>query len=144
MQLNKKKVANSILNLGFYLFFGRLVLRKWILISKVKYKATFTATIKCVWLKCLLAYLGIGQTSATTILANSQSTLIVARNSLFHAHTKNIGVHYHYVKERFSTRNINLAYVPTQDNLVGLFTKALPHEEFEAFCKALGLLPFVD
>ena len=39
---------------------------------------------------------------------------------------------------------ISLAYVPTQDNLADLFTKALPREKFEAFRKALGLLPFVD
>ena len=59
--------------------------------------------------------------------------------------TKHIEVHYHYVREdRLSAGEINLIYVPTQDNLVDLFTKALPREKFEAFRKALGLLPFVD
>ena len=63
---------------------------------------------------------------------------------MFHAHTKNIELHYHYVKERLSAREISLAYVPTQDNLADLFAKALSCEKFEAFCKALGLLPYVD
>ena len=73
-----------------------------------------------------------------------RGALAVARNPVFHARTKHIEVHYHYVRERLSAGEISLAYVPTQDNLADLFTKALPREKFEAFRKALGLLPFVD
>ncbi len=111
---------------------------------EAEYRAAFTMTIECVWLRCLLDDLGVGQSSATTIFTDSQSALVVARNHVFHACTKHIEVHYHYVRERFSTGENSLAYVPTQDNIVDLFTKALPREKFEAFCKALGLLSFVD
>ena len=91
-----------------------------------------------------MADLGVGQQSvATTIFTDSQSALVVARNPVFHACTKHIEVHYHYVRERFFAREINL-YVPAQDNLADLFTKALPCEKFKDFCKDLGLLPFVD
>ena len=111
---------------------------------EAEYRAAFTATVECVWLRHLMADLGVGQSSATTIFTDSQSALAVARNPIFHARTKHIEVHYHYVRERLSTGEISLAYVPTQDNLADLFTKSLPCEKFEAFCKALGLLPFVD
>ncbi|KAI5077718.1 hypothetical protein GOP47_0007542 [Adiantum capillus-veneris] len=87
---------------------------------------------------------GVGQDTANTIYIDSQSALAIARNPVFHALTKHIEVHYHYVRERLSAGEINLAYVPTQDNLAYLFTKALSHEKLEAFRKALGLLPFVD
>ena len=91
-----------------------------------------------------MADLSVGHNSATTIYTDSQSALVVARNPVFHARTKHIKVHYHYVRERLSAGEISLVYVPTQDNLADLFTKALPREKFEAFRKALGLLPFVD
>ena len=55
-----------------------------------------------------------------------------------------VTMHYHYIRERLLVGEISLAYVPTQDNLTDLFTNALPREKFEAFRKALGLLPFVD
>ncbi|MCO5574594.1 hypothetical protein L7F22_028382 [Adiantum nelumboides] len=100
--------------------------------------------VECVWLIRLMADLGVGQDTANTIYTDSQSALAVARNPVFHFHTKHIEVHYHYVKERLSAGEISLAYVPTQDNLVGLFTKALSREKLEAFCKDLGLLPFVE
>ena len=85
-----------------------------------------------------VADLSVGQDSATTIYTDSQSALAVVRNPVFHARTKHIEVHYHYVKERLSTREISLVYVPTQDNLADIFTKALPCEKFIFFCKALG------
>ncbi|MCO5552980.1 hypothetical protein L7F22_006500 [Adiantum nelumboides] len=95
-------------------------------------------------LRPLLADMGVGQETATTIYTDSQSALATARNPMFHARTKHIEVHYHYVKERLSAKDISLAYVPTHENLVNVFTKALSHENLKAFCKALGLLPFVD
>ena len=111
---------------------------------EAEYRAAFTNSVECVWLRRLMADLDVGQDSPTTIFTDSQSALAVARNPIFHARTKHIEVHYHYVRERLSAGEISLAYVPTQDNLADLFTKALSREKFEAFRKALGLLPFVD
>ncbi|MCO5570874.1 hypothetical protein L7F22_024603 [Adiantum nelumboides] len=101
---------------------------------EAEYRAIFTATVECVWLRRLMA----------GFYTDSQSALAIARNPVFHARTKHIEVHYHYVRERLSAREISLAYVPAQDNLADLFTKALSREKLEAFRKALGLLPFVD
>ncbi|MCO5609931.1 hypothetical protein L7F22_064166 [Adiantum nelumboides] len=106
--------------------------------------AVFTATLEFVWLRRLMADLGVGQDTANTIYTDSQSALAVARNPIFHAHKKHIEVHYHYVRERLSSGEISLAYVPKQDNLANLFTKALFREKLEAFRKALGLLSLVD
>ncbi|MCO5559518.1 hypothetical protein L7F22_013119 [Adiantum nelumboides] len=112
---------------------------------EAEYRAVFTATVECVWLKHLMvADLGVGQDTANTIYTDSQSALAVARNPIFHARTKHIEVHYHYVKEMLSAGEISLAYVPTQDNLADLFTKVASHKKREAFRKALGLLPLVD
>eukprot|EP00250_Pteridium_aquilinum_P010876 c19689_g3_i1 orf=64-1296(+) len=97
---------------------------------EAEYRAAFTTTVECVWLRRLMADLSVGQDSATTIFTDSQSALAVARNPVFHARTKHIEVHYHYVRERLSTGEISLVYVPTQDNLVDLFTKALPRKKF--------------
>ncbi|MCO5556255.1 hypothetical protein L7F22_009801 [Adiantum nelumboides] len=100
--------------------------------------------VECVWLRRLMADLGVGQNTANTIYTDSQSALAIARNPIFHARTKHIEVHYHYVRERLSAGEINLPYVPTQDNLADIFTKALSREKPEAFRKTLGLLPLMD
>ncbi|MCO5612229.1 hypothetical protein L7F22_066492 [Adiantum nelumboides] len=111
---------------------------------EAEYRAVFTVTVECVWLGRLMADLGVGQDTTNTIYTDSQSALAVVRSPIFHARIKHIEVHYHYVKERLSAGEVSLAYVPTQDNLADLFTKALSREKLEDFRKALGLLPFVD
>ncbi|MCO5552616.1 hypothetical protein L7F22_006130 [Adiantum nelumboides] len=112
--------------------------------GEAEYRAVFTATVECVCLRCLMADLGVGQDTANTIYTESQSALAIVRNPIFHARTKHIEVHYHYVRERLLAGDISLAYVATHDNLADLLTKALYCEKLEAFRKALGLLPFVD
>ena len=109
---------------------------------EAEYRAAFTATVDCVWLRRLLADLHECQQTPTTIFTDSQSALAVARNPVFHARTKHIEVHYHYVREGLHAGEITLTYCPTQDNIADLFTKALPREKFEAFRQALGCLPF--
>ena len=72
---------------------------------EAKYRTAFTTMVECVWLRRLavVADLGVGQPSATTtIFTDSQSALAIARNPVFHARTKNIEVHYRYVRERLS------------------------------------------
>ncbi|MCO5558217.1 hypothetical protein L7F22_011796 [Adiantum nelumboides] len=109
---------------------------------EAEYRAAFTATVDCVWIRRLLADLCECQQASTTIFTDSQSAMAVARNPVFHARTKHIEVHYHYVRERLHAGEITLTYCPTQDNIADLFTKALSREKFEAFRKALGLLSY--
>ena len=66
---------------------------------EAEYRVAFIATVKCVWLQKLLVDLLVGQIAPTVIHANSQSALVIARNPVFHARTKHIEVHYHYVRE---------------------------------------------
>ena len=80
---------------------------------EVEYREAFTTTVECVWLRRLMDDLDVGQDSPTTIFTDSQSALEVARNPIFHACTKQIEVHYHYVRERLLAGKISLAYVPT-------------------------------
>ncbi|MCO5566892.1 hypothetical protein L7F22_020575 [Adiantum nelumboides] len=109
---------------------------------EAEYRAAFTATVDCVWIRRLLADLCECQQAPTTIFTDSQSAMAVARNPVFHARTKHIEVHYHYVRERLHAGEITLTYCPTQDNIADLFTKALSRAKFEAFRKALGLLSY--
>ena len=111
---------------------------------EVEHMVAFLATVECVCLRWLIVDQSVGQDSSTTIYTNNQSALNVVRNLIFHADTKHIEVHYHYIRERLSVREISLVYVPTEDNLANLFTKTLCREMLEVFHKALSLLPFVD
>ena len=107
---------------------------------EAEYRAAFTAMVECIWLRRLAADLCIGQDATTTIYTDNHSALALSRNIVFHACTKHIEVHYHYVREWILAGEIDLAYCPTHDNVADIFTKALPRAKFESFRKALGLI----
>lgn len=79
--------------------------------------------------------------TTTTIFINSQSALAVVGNLVFHAYTKHIEVHYYYLRKRFLVRRpIWHMFQHKITLLIFLQRLCLGREEFEAFCKSLGLL----
>ena len=47
---------------------------------------------------------------------------------MFHARTKHIEVHYHFIRERILDGNIGLTYVRTDEKVADIFMKALGAE----------------
>ena len=74
----------------------------------------------------------------TTIYCNNLS-IQLAWNPIFHARTKHIEVHYHFVRECLLTGEIELVYVPTDQETADIFTKPLGLDKFQQFSIVLGL-----
>ena len=55
---------------------------------EAEYRATFTATLECVWLRRLFADLDMEQHAPTSLYTDSMSALAVAKNPVFHARMK--------------------------------------------------------
>jgi len=53
------------------------------------------------------------------------SSILLANNPVYHARTKHIEVHYHFIREKILTREINLIHVNTKNQVANIFTKAL-------------------
>ena len=58
---------------------------------------------------------------------------------MFHARTKHIEVHYHFIRERALAGDIDLAYVGTDEQVADIFTKALGAEKLHGFRTMLGI-----
>jgi len=59
---------------------------------------------------------------------------------VFHARTKHIEVHYHFIRERVLASEIDLIYVSTEDQVVDIFTKVLGAEKHRRFRSMLGVM----
>ena len=57
----------------------------------------------------------------------------LARNPVFHAQTKHIEVHYHFIRERVLAGDIDLVYIGTDEQVADIFTKALGAEKLRGF-----------
>lgn len=65
-----------------------------------------------------------------TIYCDSQSAICLAKNPTFHARTKHIDVHYHFVRDMVKDGRVKLVKVETFMNFVDSLTKPMCIEKF--------------
>jgi hypothetical protein len=59
---------------------------------------------------------------------------------VFHARTKHIEVHYHFIREKVLASEIDLIYVSTEHQVADIFTKVLGAKKHRRFCSMLGVM----
>ncbi|MCO5607723.1 hypothetical protein L7F22_061922 [Adiantum nelumboides] len=93
--------------------------------TEAEYRGAAVAACEVAWLELLLGDLGIHVQRPVVIHCDNLSSIHLARNSVFHARTKHIEVHYHLIRERFLDGNIDLIFVRTDEQVADVFKKAL-------------------
>ena len=81
----------------------------------------------------------MGVSDPTTIYYDNLNNIQIAKNPVFHAWTKHIEVHYHFVHERVLSVEAELTYVPTDRQNADIFTNPLGLDKLRQFLGALGL-----
>ncbi len=74
------------------------------------------------------------------IYCDNISSILLANNPVYHARTKHIEVHYHFIREKILTREIKLIHVSTENQVDDIFTKALGTDKLKRFKKMRGVL----
>ena len=104
-----------------------------------EYIACYAVATQVIWLRRLLANIGILQTKPTTIFTDSQSAMRLAVNPEFHSRTKHVDVKFHFLREQVVLRTIDIQYLPTQQQIVDIMTKALTPDQFRRLRDLLTL-----
>ncbi len=74
------------------------------------------------------------------IYCDNISSILLVNNPIYHARTKHIKVHYHFIKEKVLAKEIDLIHVSAEDQVANIFTKALGTYKLKKFRKMLGVL----
>jgi hypothetical protein len=90
-------------------------------------------------LKPLLKDLHEEVSDPMVIYSDNLNNIQLAKNPVFHAWTKHIEVHYHFVRERVLSGEVELQHVPTDRQTANIFTKPLGLNKLRQFSGALGL-----
>ncbi len=67
---------------------------------------------------------------------NINSTLL-ANNPVYHATTKHIEVHYHFIRKKVLAKEIDLLHVSIEDQIANIFTNAIGTDKLKKFRKCL-------
>ncbi|MCO5557292.1 hypothetical protein L7F22_010853 [Adiantum nelumboides] len=98
-----------------------------------EYRGAAVAACEVAWLELLLGDLGIQVQRPVVIHCDNLSNIQLAQNPVFHARTKHIEVHYHFIRERVLDGSIDLTFVSTDGQVADIFTKALGGEKLQRF-----------
>ncbi|GAU15672.1 hypothetical protein TSUD_109300 [Trifolium subterraneum] len=83
------------------------------------------ATNQAIWLRNILADLGLKQEQSTQIFVDNQAAISISYNPVFHGKTKHFNVKLFYLREVQGNGDINLVYCKTEDQAADIFTSLL-------------------
>lgn len=107
--------------------------------TESEYIAASSGVKELVWLQRLLKEV-TGQEAETNFYMDNQSAIRLIKNPEFHKRTKHIDVRYHFIREKFEEGFFNLHYVPSDEQLADIFTKALPKDRFQNLRNLLSIV----
>ncbi len=67
------------------------------------------------------------------IYCDNISSILLANNPVYHARTKHIEVHYHFIEKKIIAKEIDLIHVSIENQVADIFTKALDTNKLRKF-----------
>jgi hypothetical protein len=111
---------------------------------EAEYVAASMAVKETMWLRWLVEEI-IGKKIANPcVRIDNAGAKMLAENEQLSEKTKHIRYSYHFIKECVKEGIVQLARVPTQDNVADMMTKPLPRVVLEKHCDGLGLVGLED
>ncbi|GJY60550.1 retrovirus-related pol polyprotein from transposon TNT 1-94 [Tanacetum coccineum] len=74
------------------------------------------------------------------IFCDNTSAIAISNNPVLHSRTKHIDIRYHFIRDHILKGDIELHFIPTQYQLVDIFTKPLDEPTFKRLIVKLGML----
>jgi hypothetical protein len=107
---------------------------------EAEYRGVAIVACEVVWLQKLLSDLGQSVDAPVVIYCDNISSILFVNNPVYHARTKHIEVHYHFIRKKVLTKEIDFVHVSTEYQVANIFTKALGIDKLKRFRKMLGVL----
>jgi hypothetical protein len=108
--------------------------------TKAEYRAAAMAAQECDWLMQLMSNLKQQRDYPVQLYCDNESAIRLTENPVFHAQTKHIEVHHHFIQEKVLKGDITLFHVNTEEQTADIFTKGLSVLKFSKFQLQLGVM----
>jgi len=107
---------------------------------EAEYIGATIAACEVVWLQKLVSNLGQLLDAPIVIYCDNIGSILFANNLVYHARTKHIEVHYHFIREKVLAKEIDHIHVNIENQVANIFTKALGIDKVRKFRKMFGVL----
>ena len=99
-------------------------------ITETEYMVVAEVAKEALWLKGLVKELGLNQ-SGVQMHCDSQSSIYLTKNQVYHTKTKHIDVNFHKIRELIVSRDIVLEKVHTSENAADMLMKSVTTAKFK-------------
>jgi hypothetical protein len=107
--------------------------------GEAEYMALSNGTQEIVWIRHLLQELNLLNEEPTIVNCDNQTAIRQSQNPMDRTRMKHIDIAYHFVRHRQEEKEIEVKYVPSEENIADPFTKPLPVGLFRKLRENLGL-----
>jgi hypothetical protein len=90
-------------------------------------------------MRTLLSDLGESTKGALLIYGDNQGALKLLRNPITSNRSKHIDVLHHFTRDRVARQEVAFKYIPTNEMIADIMTKALPEVKFVKHRSAMGV-----
>ena len=108
--------------------------------TEAEFVAACTAGQEIVWLRTLLSELGFPPASLSTLLADNQSAIQVAKNPEHHGRMKHLDLRFFWLRDQVQEGVMAIKYIPTAEMVADMLTKALPRVKVDELRRKMGLI----
>ena len=112
--------------------------------TEAEYMSLLHGAKQALWLCQFLCDTGIHPPESplvgTELFVDNTGAIALAKEAHFHARTKHIDVHYHFMRECVKDGTFEITHIPTGEMLTDGLTKALLHAGHENMAKRLVLM----
>ncbi|WVZ76309.1 hypothetical protein U9M48_024295 [Paspalum notatum var. saurae] len=92
--------------------------------TEAEYVAAASCCSQLLWMKATLSDFGL-RFGKIPLLVDSTSAISIAKNPVLHTRTKHIDMRFHFLRDHYEKKDIDLAHVVSANQLADIFTKPL-------------------
>ena len=107
--------------------------------TKSEYVTAMHAAKEVIWLCCLISKMFEPLVQPLVLYGDNQSAIVLTCDGSYHAHTKHINIHYHFIHFSVENGSISFHYCPSSDMVADTLTKTLPSVKAKHFAHKLDL-----
>ena len=105
--------------------------------TEAEYIAAATASQEILWLRQLLSDLGELSSEPTVLMVDNQSAIQLIKNPTLHRRSKHIDIRFHFIRDCYENKQIEVKYVATDHQLADVLTKPLSLYHFNRLLSKL-------
>ncbi|OWZ09538.1 polyprotein [Phytophthora megakarya] len=92
--------------------------------AEAEYMALSLCTREVLWARAMLKDMGHEQHEGSQVWEDNQGAIALASNAGYHATTKHVDIHHHFIRENVEDGTVKIGYIDTKHPLADMLTKA--------------------